>query len=373
MAKLHLKRTPAEEAERALRKARKAAKTARKQSHLSEETGQHGESSSKRRRRGEAIDSDLDEEVYGPPPPPSRSSAHKPDYDTILSELEDARFREKMWDALRDDERLDGIDARFNDYAHVPDRWRANAASGGSPEDQTDMDPRFMDDDTYTEWIRAGMWRFVSQLQVVPCSCIECPRNRRKNARQYEEEARMKAEKTARSARKKEMKAEATRLEKVAEERRKQKKREKESQREENARAEYDRKWKDLLDPNARHGSPLFFGDIPWPLFVPMMHSDTVHSDSSSITLEHFTTTAISAFLIPISTISALAQDVGVSLPTHDRDKKEKKEKLRETMLRFHPDKFEGRVMRKVIETDKDRVREAVGQVARVLNTLMEE
>lgn len=354
MAKLHLKRTPAEEAERALRKARKAAKTARKRSHLSEEAGQHGESSSKRRRRGEAIDSDLDEEVYGPPPPPSLSSAHKPDYDTILSELEDARFREKMWDALRDDERLDGIDARFNDYAHVPDRWRANAASGGSFEDQTDMDPRFMDDDTYTEWIRAGMWR-------------------RKNARQYEEEARMKAEKAARSARKKEMKAETTRLEKVAEERRKQKKRERESQREENARAEYDRKWKDLLDPNARHSSSLSFGDIPWPLFVPTMHSDTAHSDSSSITLEHLTTTAISAFLIPISTISALAQDVGVSLPTHDRDKKEKKEKLRETMLRFHPDKFEGRVMRKVIETDKDRVREAVGQVARVLNTLMEE
>ncbi|KAG2043792.1 hypothetical protein BDR03DRAFT_939929 [Suillus americanus] len=354
MAKLHLKRTPAEEAERALRKARKAAKAARKRSHLSEEAGEHGESSSKRRRREEVIDSDLDEEVYGPPPPPSLPSAHKPDYDTILSELEDARFREKMWDALRDDERLDAIDARFNDYAHVPDRWRANAARGGSPEDQADMDPRFMDDDTYAEWIRAGMWR-------------------RKHARQYEEEARMKAEKAARSARKKEMKAETARLEKAAEERRKQKKRERESQREENARAEYDRKWKVLLDPNAQHASSLSFRDIPWPLFVPMTHSDTALSDSSSITLEHFTATAISAFLIPISTISALAQDVGVSLPTHDRDKKEKKEKLRETMLRFHPDKFEGRVMRRIIETDKDRVREAVGQVARVLNTLMEE
>ncbi|KAG2369221.1 hypothetical protein BDR07DRAFT_1389041 [Suillus spraguei] len=353
MAKLHFKRTPAEEAKRALRKARKAAKTARKRSHLSEEAAEHEETSSERRHRREVIDSDLDEEVYGPPPPPSFSSAHKPDYDTILSELEDARFREKMWDALRDDERLDGIDARFNDYAHVPDRWRANAASGASLEDQMDVDPRLMDDDTYAEWIRAGMWR-------------------RKHARQYEEEARIKAKKAARSARKKEMKAETARLEKVAEERRKQKKRERESQREENARAEYDRKWKDILDPSARHASSLSFGDIPWPLF-PKTHSDITHSDPSSMTLEHFTATAISAFLIPISTISALAQDVGVSLPNHDRDKKEKKEKLRETMLRFHPDKFEGRVMRKVIEADKDRVREAVGQVARVINTLMEE
>ncbi|KAG2153281.1 hypothetical protein DEU56DRAFT_476433 [Suillus clintonianus] len=373
MGKLNLKRTPAEEAERALCKARKAAKKATKRSHLSEESSEHRESGSKRRRRGEVIDSDLDEDFYGPPPPPSLSSAHKPDYDTILSELEDTRFREKMWDALRDDERLDGIDARFNDYAHVPDRWRANGASGGSPADQMDMDPRFMDDDAYAEWIRDGMWRFVSQLRVVPCSCIECPHHRRKHARQYEEEAHKKAEKAARSARKKEMKAETAKLEKAAEERRKEKKRERESRREENARAEYDRKWKDLLDPNARHGSPLSFGDIPWPLFVPMVHSDTAHSDPFSITLEHFTTTAISAFLIPLSTISALAQDVGISLPTQHHDKKEKKEKLRETMLRFHPDKFEGRVMRRVIETDKDRVKEAVGQVARVLNTLMEE
>ncbi|KAG2159150.1 uncharacterized protein EDB93DRAFT_1118414 [Suillus bovinus] len=348
MTKLHLKRTPAEEAERALRKARKVAKAARKRS---QGAGEHEQSSSKKKHRGEVIDSDLDEEVYGPPPPPSLSSAHKADYDTILSELEDARFREKMWDALRDDERLDGIDARFNDYVHVPDRWRTNAASSGSPEDQTDMDPRFMDDDTYAEWIRAGMWR-------------------RKHARQYEEEARIKAQKAARSARKNEMKAEAIRLEKAAEERRKQKKRERESQREENARTEYDTKWKDLLDPNARHTSSLSFADIPWPLFVPMTHLDIAHSDSSSITLEHFTATAISAFLIPIS---AIPQDVGVSLPTHGCDKKERKEKLRETMLRFHPDKFEGRVMRKIIEADRDRVREAVGQVARVLNTLMEE
>lgn len=42
-------------------------------------------------------------------------------------------------------------------------------------------------------------------------------------------------------------------------------------------------------------------------------------------------------------------------------------------MLRFHPDKFEGRVMRRVKESDKDKVREAVGQVARALNALMGE
>ncbi|OAX42790.1 hypothetical protein K503DRAFT_682556 [Rhizopogon vinicolor AM-OR11-026] len=351
MGKLHLKRTPAEEAERALRKARKAARRSRKRSHLSDGMGEDRESSPRRGRN--VTDSYLDEDVYGPPPPPSSSSMHKPDYDAILNELEDARFREKMWDALGDDERLDAIDAKFNDYAHVPNRWRTNAARDGGPTDQRDVDPRFMDDDEYAEWVRDGMWR-------------------RKHAQQYEEEARKKAEQAARRARKKEMKAETSRLEKAVEERRKQKRKEREKRREEDARAEYDRRWKDLLDPNAQRHS-LSFGDIPWPLFAPTTHSDAADLDTFSIALEHFTATAISAFLIPVSANLALAQDAGASRPTFIHEKKEKKEKLREAMLRFHPDKFEGRVMRKVVETDKDRVREAVGQVARVINTLMEE
>ena len=367
MGKLHLKRTPVEEAERALRKARKAARRSRKRSHLSEGMDEHtGRESSSRREN-------LDEDVYGPPPPPSPPSAHKPDYETILNELEDARFREKMWDALGDDERLDGIDARFNDYAHVPNRWRTNAARDGGPSDQRDVDPQFMDDDEYAEWVRDGMWRFVSQIQLVPCTCVEEAHRRRKHAQQYEEEARKKAERAARSARRKEMKAETSRLEKAAEEKGKRKRRERERQREEDARAEYDRRWKDLLDPNAQHHSLLSFGDIPWPLFAPMVHSDAADPDSFSITLEHFTATAISAFLIPVSANLALAQEAGASLPALVQEKKEKKEKFREAMLRFHPDKFEGRVMRKVVETDKGIVREAVGQVARVINTLMEE
>ena len=371
MGKLHLKHTPAEEAERALRKARKAARRSKKRSHLSEGVSKHGDSSSGQGRN--ASDSYPNEDVYGPPPPPPLSSAHKPDYDTILNELEEARFREKMWDALGDDERLDAIDARFNDYAHVPNRWRTNAARGGDPADHQDMDPRFMDDDEYAEWIRDGMWRFVSQIRVVPCNCVEEDYRRRKHAQQYEEEARRKAEQATRRARKKELKAETARLERATEERRKEKKRERDRQREEDHRVQYEKKWRDLLDPTALQDSLLSFGDIPWPIFPPMTHSSTAaDSDSSLITLEHLTATAISAFLIPVSAKFTLAQNAGVSLATSADEKKEKKEKLRDAMLRFHPDKFEGRVMRKVVEMEKDKVREAVGQVARVINTLME-
>lgn len=82
---------------------------------------------------------------------------------------------------------------------------------------------------------------------------------------------------------------------------------------------------------------------------------------TGSISLEHLTVESISAFLLPIN--SAL----------EDPTKKERKEKLRETMLRFHPDKFEGRLMKRVREGERDKVKEAIGQVVRALNALMGE
>ena len=111
---MRLKRTPAEEHERARRRAYKAA----------------------RRKR---------EKHAGP------SSSQKPDYDAIRAELEEMQFREKMRGALEEDERLDGIDARFNDYAHIPDRW--------APDAHDAADPQYMDDDEYAEWVRQGMWK----------------------------------------------------------------------------------------------------------------------------------------------------------------------------------------------------------------------
>ena len=120
---LHLKRTPAEEWERARRKAHK-----------------------KRKRAKESTKKHDDDDEYCPP-----SSSHKPDYDAIRTELEDMQFREKMWGAFEEDERLDGVNARFNDYAHIPDRWARDTHDAA--------DPQYMDDDEYAEWVRQGMWK----------------------------------------------------------------------------------------------------------------------------------------------------------------------------------------------------------------------
>lgn len=75
----------------------------------------------------------------------------KPDYDAIRTEMEEMRFREKMCSAFEDDERLDGIDSRFNDYVQIPDRWTCDAHDAANPQ--------YMDDDEYAEWIREGMWK----------------------------------------------------------------------------------------------------------------------------------------------------------------------------------------------------------------------
>ena len=148
--RLRLKRTPVEQAEHDLRKARKAAKKATF-------------------KQRSARDPDLDSEAKhsgGPDaefdftfPDPGPSTSH-------YATAEDERFQQKLWDALDDnDDRLDGIEARLNEYAHVPRRWRGvgsreyNLDSTGGLDD----DPRFMNDDEYAEWVRVGIWRCVEQ------------------------------------------------------------------------------------------------------------------------------------------------------------------------------------------------------------------
>lgn len=182
--KLKLKRTPEEEAQRRLRKERRREKRKRKQDDYA--THGVGASSSKKAHIDNAEEgpsrkwasSDEDEMDYSPQPaptisshiPPSRSHAHKPDYDAIKAEIEEKMFREKMFDAMGDDDRLDSVEAQFNDFAHVPDRWRTTGSSSqfGAWESSASMldddgllklDPRHMDDEEYTEWVRAGMYR----------------------------------------------------------------------------------------------------------------------------------------------------------------------------------------------------------------------
>ena len=79
--------------------------------------------------------------------------------------------------------------------------------------------------------------------------------------------------------------------------------------------------------------------------------------------LDVITADAISTFLLPLELFPPHSQDSSV--------KKERRERLREAMLRFHPDKFEGRILGRVEERDRDRTKEAVAKVVVALNHLM--
>lgn len=114
-----------------------------------------------------------------------------------------------------------------------------------------------------------------------------------------------------------------------------------------------------LLSGNGGAGSlPVFgFRDIPWPVLHAHKDKSKHRSDVSSVSVDDLTVEAISEFLLPND-----SQD----------NQKSRKDVLRETFLRFHPDKFEGRFMKLVCESEQENVREGIGRVVRVLNTLMD-
>jgi hypothetical protein len=133
-------------------------------------------SSSKRRhtpsRKWASSDEDVDPTAASSSKPGgyAHSREEKPDYDRLRAEMEEQAFREKMFDALGDDERLDGVEAQMNDFAHVPDRWRS-AATGPDvattlydEDDFLKLDPALLDDEEYAEWVRVGMWRCVTRI-----------------------------------------------------------------------------------------------------------------------------------------------------------------------------------------------------------------
>ncbi|KAG6902776.1 hypothetical protein C0995_011924 [Termitomyces sp. Mi166 len=357
MPKLRLKRTPEEEAAHQFRKQqRKEQKRKRKR--------EHDHQSQKRHQPDSRPWASSDEEppLNSDRPPGPLYSQHytngsrNPDYESIRTDLEEQQFREKLFDAFADDERLDSLEARFNDFAHIPGRWRTDRDKPGKPvygdcdlggDDFLKADPRYMDDEEYAEWIRAGI---------------------KTHAKEYVEEQRKKETRARRHAEEKARKLETQRLEKMAEEERRLRKLEREDRRRQTAREDYELRWNALLSSSRGEGTEeqeLGFHDIPWPTLAAYRHSRAHTTDSISISMGHLSADAILEFLLPPSSRS-------MADPTKiESDKKERKEKLRETFLRFHPDKFEGRFMKIVKDREREAVREAIGQVVRSLNTLM--
>ncbi|KZV90168.1 hypothetical protein EXIGLDRAFT_587551, partial [Exidia glandulosa HHB12029] len=83
--------------------------------------------------------------------------------------------------------------------------------------------------------------------------------------------------------------------------------------------------------------------DIPWPMVAPPSKSEDLVNG------------AIANFVLS---------------PTHSQSKSPK-ERIREALLRWHPDRFESRWLPKCAEKDREEIKTGVGFVVRCLNELM--
>ena len=244
----------------------------------------------------------------------SRSNGDKaaPHYEDIKAELEEAQFRAKLFSAMEDDTRLEEIEARFNAY-HVPKRWMDN---GNPPDNLEDMD-----NEEYVEWVRQKMWE-------------------RKHRKEREETVRLEKERQTWRDRERRERNEARKQQ----EERRRKRRERQAVEEmSHAWQTYSASW-DTLNSNPPAVPTLHFQNIPWPIQHPPTSPEQLTAD------------AISAFVLS---------------PLHSHGKN-RKQRIREALLVFHPDRFDKwtRLVRN--EPDRQLVREAAGSVVRILNALLE-
>lgn len=322
MGKLRFKETDAEQEERAWRKEQRAKRKRheRAERYAADEDERDGRSSHKHRRR----DSPL----------PEKSRAEKEleeeAYQRMVREEEDRRFRAKLFDELGFEDEADNVHAMMDDY-FVPDRW-------ASSEHTAPANPSHMTDEEYAEWVRESMWK-------------------RTHAKEAEEAEKRQRERDERRARDKARRRETKRLEKDAAAESDRRRRARDEARALAARADYSDRWA-RLQASAPAGLTLSFATVPWPVHPPPSSADDLTPD------------AIAAFLLADSR-SGSGSAAG---------EKPKKQRLKEALLLWHPDRFEGRWLPLIRadgpgETDdseRERVRAAVGVVARHLNQLME-
>lgn len=351
MPKLRLKRTPAEEEERAQHKARKAKRKEAKR--LGQKYGIRVPTPSTSTRddyhRGKQRATPAGEDVN------NDTGYESGDHLEWLEEQqhrkqEEDEFQQRLWDELGQQERLDNLTSNLNSYPHVPQRWKYGGMAG--LENIVYNDPNLMDDEHYAEWMREGMWKYVA---FVVCECCLPSREvlvRKRNAQAHQELLRKRALEEARKKRAEQLASERARREAREANERRRRNRSMERKAKQNARDDYEKRWEILLSPCETPGQPFTFRDIPWPCYAPYSPSS-----SPSFSLDDLTVDSISEFLFGSAIIST--------------EITQKTKTVRETLLRFHPDKFEGRVINKVSDTERAKVQRGVGIVVRALNELL--
>lgn len=170
---------------------------------------------------------------------------------------------------------------------------------------------------------------------------------RRTHKAEMEERERKRAQQKARKEELRKAREETARLERQREAERKSKRELGEKRQRREAWDYYEARWKQCTktEPPDR---PFGFRDIPWPVF-------TVPTATEDLTSER-----ISTFLL-----YDLDNDDGKT------ESKTRKERIRVALLRWHPDKFQGKMGTRLDIGEREMVLEGVGTVARCLNNMM--
>lgn len=114
----------------------------------------------------------------------------------------------------------------------------------------------------------------------------------------------------------------------------------------------YEKAWKSL--PRLINSRELTFHDIPWPIAIPEQDGTKKNSQKRKIGVRDLTPVAIEEFLTDVLRVRGT--------------KISKKERIRASLLRWHPDKMTSIVSR-VAEDDIEEVKKGVAAVAAALST----
>ncbi|KAG8993786.1 hypothetical protein FRB90_000607 [Tulasnella sp. 427] len=337
--RLELKETKAEILEKEHKRLRKEARKAARY-HVddpSSSTASHASRTAERssssrnfgrgsRKHYDYVFEDLDDPRWMP-----SSSSTKVDEDSIRAQMEEDEeqaFRDKLFDAMEMDFGQDSAYNHFNSYAHVPPQWRKSSPTA-SRDAEGPPNPNYMDDEQYAEYVREGMWERTHKAEV-------------------EERQRRKERAKERKEKEKRLREESKKLEAEALEERRRRREEKDKRKIVESWMAYESRWSTLQRASASSKivpNSLDFQFLPWP----------VHPPPKSI--EALTKESISSFVLS---------------DLHSAEKT-KKQRLRNALLLYHPDRFESKFMAFVKEEDHTLVKEAVGRVVRVLNALTED
>lgn len=271
-----------------------------------------------------------------------RETVHRAEND-MDPEME---YKQRMYDVMMEGH---GADSLLDDYPAGFPSTMASSSSAGIPSrhrefhQPLDVDPRHLTDEEYAEAIREGMWRWKNRAEV---------ERQERVAKEKEaiakKAARLQALRDAEEAKRiRVIEAEGNK----AEERR-------------NAKevAAYQEKWQSLS--RAEAGSEAVPGlrlvDLPWPILLGsetgLFHPKMLQVDRVGVFFEA---------LHRVSGTSAGSAEEATVDGTLSW-----KQVLRAAILAYHPDRFVGRYLERVVESEREVVRDAIIRCSQIINDL---